>query len=429
LGPYPQKTKTIPIPGVDQQVNDSRNFDRQPINGAGMVINMLCWSLLLVEQVSAALFFQSSGLPQFSVLELAKSLEGQRILMVGDSLMRFQYLSLVTMLHTGVFAEHVSGSINASEIFRSTYLPWMDFYNRTTTLLVPNELCDCYRVENIEAEVWKLYGNTKEDRFYHDSTRNVSIWYIQYFGDSFPLYGDWIPESTAGVFKHKQWRFDNITEFLQGWNKNLVNAPTTLVLNAGFHVNRYRHQSHRDAVATAARNNFPRVIWKTTNYVQAELLGNRSSTVDDEMCAYEGIECMNLGWTKYLTRSDFKDTKHFMPPVYTDINIQFIELMRLHNNATQMYTPVELVNSVVKTTDRVPPLTFLVDKYGRLRPYRPAGSVQAANATATSNSATAKSHFSCNVEFNHWEHHQLPVKELLHHIVGEPVLEDPCSEK
>jgi hypothetical protein len=365
-------------------------------------------TLVFLKQGSAVLFFKASGLSQFSIPELTKSLEGKRILMVGDSLMRYQYLSLVNMIHTGEFPEKTSG---LSALYESRFPSWMEFYNRTTTTLAPNEFCDCYRIERHD---WKGYqlGSIKENRYYHDYARNLSVYYIQYFGDHFPLYGDWLPDASTRAFKQEKWKHDNVSEFLsEGVHRYFMDVPTTLVLNAGFHKNLYMEHDHRDEVAASAVRSFPRVIWKTTNFARDELSRKRNTTADDAMCAYKGIDCLDLSWTGYLTRSDFADIHHFQPYVYSDINMQLIELLRLPPQRKLVYMPVERTHSLVTTTDRSPPSTFLVDKYGRLRPFRPHSDHPVPAA--------------CAEELARWPHHHLSVKVLLHHIVGDPVA-DPC---
>lgn len=125
-------------------------------------------------------------------------LNGTRIAFIGDSTMRYQYLTLAYFLEHGEWPDTSpnkpsilwEGSVSGSKLYRSNgaivgkagcnisdldsvYMAqWTQFYQFTNSAFGEHEKCDCYR-SNIH--------NSIENRLY--SFRNVSLAYFQYFGD------------------------------------------------------------------------------------------------------------------------------------------------------------------------------------------------------------------------------------------------------
>mmetsp|Transcript_14446 Transcript_14446/g.21449 ORF Transcript_14446/g.21449 Transcript_14446/m.21449 type:complete len:361 (+) Transcript_14446:45-1127(+) len=101
----------------------------------------------------------------------AKVLEGKHLVMIGDSLTRYQYLSLVYFLESGKFS-----SPHPSQTWEKEYNSWNQFYQITNHRLNGNEVCDCFRVKMNETEI------INENRYYHNPLTNVRITYLQWFG-------------------------------------------------------------------------------------------------------------------------------------------------------------------------------------------------------------------------------------------------------
>ena len=99
---------------------------------------------------------------RFNVEEARSLLRGKHLLLIGDSRVRYQYLSLVYWLLTGqIEANSTSRCIANEKEFRS----WIEFYRETNAALSQfgaKELCDCYRnpttIETIENRHWVWNG-------------------------------------------------------------------------------------------------------------------------------------------------------------------------------------------------------------------------------------------------------------------------------
>jgi hypothetical protein len=125
------------------------------------------------------LVYRHTGLQQFTNRALAESMRNQHVLLIGDSLMRYQYLSLVHFLHTGQFSPEAG-----------------------TGFLLNNT-----KMENIRDAAHRIFGSYeytdidrdklfRENRHYHDKERNISIFYYLYWGDMWTTHGTFIPDPT-----------------------------------------------------------------------------------------------------------------------------------------------------------------------------------------------------------------------------------------
>ncbi|KAK3238389.1 hypothetical protein CYMTET_51593 [Cymbomonas tetramitiformis] len=95
------------------------------------------------------------------------------IIFIGDSVIRYQYLSLVYFLKN---RHWIGRHQRPNPIEEQTYDSWEDFYNQTSKALTPYELCDCFRVDNPENFTLPF-----ENRYFCGPGLKVS--YIQAFGD------------------------------------------------------------------------------------------------------------------------------------------------------------------------------------------------------------------------------------------------------
>ena len=103
------------------------------------------------------------------------ALEGQHIVMVGDSIMRYSYLSF------GYWLRHGSWSSPPPVNTREKAWPnWHTFYNVTTDRLGggTHEICDCYRPEQFEAQY------SRESRYMLLPSGKSRLSFITWFGDN-----------------------------------------------------------------------------------------------------------------------------------------------------------------------------------------------------------------------------------------------------
>ena len=227
--------------------------------------------------------------------------------------MRYQYLSLVYLLHNNKVIDPDSVP---NIVIEKTYDGWGPFWDATHAAVAKYEYCDCSIVGGFE------------NRYYYNPIRNISVTFIVYVGDNIPVGGGWSPINGSNHFDHPpapepiSWVYSTVQERILNIAAKLDPKPTTLVLNAGHWGNKWNETAHRDGVLGLAKSLFPRVIWKTTNYIIDHAPGDYQH--DAFVCSYPGVECMNLDWTQHLDASHYWDRVHFRADVYTDINIQFM---------------------------------------------------------------------------------------------------------
>jgi len=271
--------------------------------------------LVMIVSVSARLPFEEI-LSAESLTKYQAQMDNRHIVFVGDSLMRYQYISLAYWLHTGAFPAHTP-----TILFKNNFAHWNAFYGVTNAMLYPAEYCDCtYQGEKVNVE----------NRYYFNEKRNITLSFYSYTGDHRRMHGYWMPGGAATNHQFhapthetgpRKWVVNSIQELFTNIIAKLTPKPSVLLLNAGHWNNKYKEESHRTAVLTIALSHFDRVIWKTTNYLSDHQL---PSTANDEACNYPRIECMNITWTKDLSQHEYMDLKHNAPEIYSDMNRQFM---------------------------------------------------------------------------------------------------------
>lgn len=357
--------------------------------------------LTLLSLAQSRLMFNELNMTNSLAHHYSKLMNNHHIVMIGDSLTRYQYLSLVYLINTNTF---YPANKKPSILWEGDHGNWNLFFNATNAALYPNEYCDCYRV-----------GYINENRYFFNKERNITISYIAYFGDAADqkIHGHWSPHDnetnhqfhtpTLGDFVPYRWESNTILEALPDHAAKLDPKPSVLILNAGFWPNKYGDPDFRSSVLNLAVSLFDRVIWKTTNYDR-----DHKGALSLAICQHPGIECLNLDWTQYLETSDYKDRLHFQADIYTDIDIQFI-MQLTHMNTTLSFVPLgpDFYGKVVQYHDK----TFLVDQRGLLRLF-----------TKPPQDAA---HKACLELLNHRTHVQLPASTIKTHILG-PNIPDIC---
>ena len=108
---------------------------------------------------------------------------GLRLAFIGDSLSWYQYLSLAHFLRYGMFPP-------TKFVRDKFYSGWMNFYNRTNSVLSPMEQCDCYRSgDKVQIKGSKIGSTTLENRYFYDSehdnlviiSRNLAFFHSKHF--------------------------------------------------------------------------------------------------------------------------------------------------------------------------------------------------------------------------------------------------------
>jgi hypothetical protein len=117
---------------------------------------------------------------KYSAQYFTEHLQNKRIVLIGDSITRYQYLSLVYALSTGHF---LNMSLIPNPVVERSWPSWHDFYVGTHGMLQPFEYCDCFRGTG------RLIQEN-ENRYYFDNVRNISVVYLMAFRAEY-CFGHW----------------------------------------------------------------------------------------------------------------------------------------------------------------------------------------------------------------------------------------------
>lgn len=303
------------------------------------------------------------------VKNLTESLSNQHLVMIGDSIMRQQYLSLAYLLRNKTYTDVNSHLDNG----------WYEHFIHTNEQLQPYEFCDCYRENGYN------YDSYCENRFYSDPAHNISVTYLQFFGKD--LFGHWFDEGDYDSFREPRkqpfkilWRLsiqDTITNMLSKFTHKVTllminfdhwefsphrkpflwdNALSDVVYEASVAVlgrgNRvpemvmhgkadsdqlsepnHEHSRNKEDEKGHKREkkskfNSHKIIWKTATQARSDFESSHNSTTLDErdnyMCSKEFVHCFNMKWTTQLPFESYIDHIHFKEDIADVINLQFL---------------------------------------------------------------------------------------------------------
>lgn len=264
-------------------------------------------------------------------LTLLDSLKNQHIVIMGDSLSRYHYISLVYHLR---HSQPVSNLMAPSPVREKTWKSWNEFYTGTSAGLYP-ELCDCYRNERSRTE--EIF----ENRYYHDIKNNIRVTYYQFFGDT--VHGHWSPPGSPADLNTSAFSKTNISypskelipafweyaphELYGNHSAFLTPKPTIMVMNAGLWRNKFHSRDYVTRLVNSY-SNLNMFIWRTTTS-RFKNETNRGHVTDPLVCGREDLNvlCFNVSWTKYCKKEDYWDDKHFIAPIYTTLNMQLAALI------------------------------------------------------------------------------------------------------
>ena len=227
----------------------------------------------------------------------------KQVLFIGDSLTRYQYLSLCYILrHRKAQRKETYPSV----LQENTWDGWPAFFIGSSNMLYPYEECTVCD-----------HGGTYEYRHYHDPHLNIKLTYIQYRGIGFEK--------------------DNWLSIYFPNNEHL-DLVVTNVGFFGFHFSNSYLQFIEVMKALADK-----VVWKTTTYQDQEYTtpdwwekhssaaANRTTMnqMDSFMCNYEGVLCLDTSWTAtHAKSSNYWDTTHFKEPIYAIFNDELINILK-----------------------------------------------------------------------------------------------------
>lgn len=164
---------------------------------------------------------------------------GTHLVIVGDSQLRYLYLTLAYAVHFGVLFSPASDLEGAGQLYHTSKgLDWQVFYRNTTALFGGYEGCDCHRSSN-STDCCSVVAPIMENRYYHDPATDLRLTYLQCFGNGHDraLRGVFWPGDDPGRARphstyDPRWRL-TLTEAIQELIPQL--APTVVLLNLGHH--------------------------------------------------------------------------------------------------------------------------------------------------------------------------------------------------
>ena len=239
------------------------------------------------------------------------------IVMIGDSLMRYQYISMAYMLrHKQLLLPSMHPNLVEEPQWNNDF---NQFFQGVNYALHPYEYCDCNHSGIVDVEN-RYYNDTKFD--------NVSLVYFNFYGDK--VYGRWHPYHQN--FSHTPWHY-YLPDFIKSVVIHLQPKPNVLILNDGAWLFKHKRllndKKYFNEVYQTVINSFEIVIWKTTNAFVDHSWSWGSDRMDAKWCQQPKIICLNLSWTKDLVVEDFMDRIHFHSPVYWEITKQTLDILKI----------------------------------------------------------------------------------------------------
>lgn len=260
------------------------------------------------------LAFHHCKLRIFSAIEAKKCLHDTHLLMMGDSISRYLYMSLVSFLSLGHWSTRVTHTTEpkntASLMWEKDFPSWGEYYRVSNAVLnnVENgcyELCDCYREDGekyriqqetmIENRHFRAYSSIKsrvgsKKKLHnshstpgdHSAESMVRVSYIQYYGSQMSIRGR-SKLSTALPLEEEAYKayVNEIGSLLCPFSILPENRIFTQDMNG--RVNNYPNLKNNMAIATAVSGLMPMTKECGVRLNKRNLMGNedQSHTASD----------------------------------------------------------------------------------------------------------------------------------------------------
>lgn len=255
------------------------------------------------------------------------------IAFAGDSLTRYQYLSLAYFFKYG---QWIDPDEIPNMMIEKQHSTWRNFYNFTKSKLAPYEECDCFRPEGHKMPLMM------ENRYFYDPIRNNSISFFQKFGHKFSFKSNWnvsnVHNSHELITQEGQLDFQLETQdwpfFIRNFVAKLDPKPTFFMFNEGIHPHRdFTNKKVRRQIVRALRDSGMIGVYKTTTKYRLHNITNNnimetSMIRDYELDFCKKVDlCLDLSWTWHVPMEYYSDYAHFKEPIYSWQNIQLMELL------------------------------------------------------------------------------------------------------
>lgn len=226
-------------------------------------------------------------------------------MLIGDSVTRYQYLSLAYFLATGLWTSRPSNT-NEKE-----FLSWQHFFNVTNDRLGGRELCDCFRTGNPR-------DGAHESRFYEDdhvavafvpvvNPPLVKIHHFDYIRQCSPFCPHRPPNTT--------WAFDFDANRSPEQLLNLTKPYSYVFLNLGHW---YAAQGVAKGVSAhflSALSHAKNIHWKTTTFP-----GVRETAFVSMLSRVFDAHALTAALPQASLQTFMWDARHFTEEVYRGLN-------------------------------------------------------------------------------------------------------------
>jgi hypothetical protein len=289
------------------------------------------------------------------------------IVIIGDSLSRYGYLSLVYFLRWGRWFEPTLEKSNLMDerSFKSLFHDdaFGEFYFQSSRLLQPYELCDCYNGGGEQQPPDKT-AYVIENRYYHDPELNNTVTFLHAFGHQDMIHGriaaseaydtakwDWQKEEKKLVqhqFTGTLWSFNQWHDVVEKYVSELDPKPEFAVVNAGMWSNSFGPKGEdvsRQFALAMDDQHFKKSIWKTTTFREGGVPMTEDAEATDKYMCDLLPDCFDISWTKDLRKDNYWDKKHFYEPVYRVINEELLEMMGYLPRGYAKFDKKKLLNS------------------------------------------------------------------------------------
>jgi hypothetical protein len=260
-----------------------------------------------------------------------------RLVMVGDSLTRYQYVSLAYFLNTATWFNSTSRS-EPNIVVEKSFTGWAQYFEHTTHLLAPNERCDCHRPKFANGR------NTDfaiENRYFFDAERDNMLVYLQGFGHKRATMHGRVPAETAlhnisaSRFVHNftahTWAYRDWDVCVRDYMAKLDPKPTHAIFNAGYWPHSFGRQPVRDRLVQALNDTGITGIWKTTSFERPDpgrtVWKGGSNDSDYLMAQLFHPNVLNIDWTSKVRAELYCDDVHYFEPVYRIKNEAMLEMV------------------------------------------------------------------------------------------------------
>lgn len=258
-----------------------------------------------------------------------RMLQGRHILLMGDSVTRYMYLSLAHYLTHGHWPDPIINSGEQNVCWEGTHSSWPTFYEYTNAKLnVGNstEFCDCYR-SGISSE---YPYNVSENRFFAIADEDIRLSYVQFFTPTLQVHGHFTDPassndenerifSAAGDYAYET----NLSTFYSEILPNWKHVPDTVILNSGLWEGLWPNVADPDdyyadvlratesGTESSGRTKY---VWRTTT-ASRFIRSNIADTADSFMLkngANAGWKILDIDRVTQQLKSDFFTLNFFL---------------------------------------------------------------------------------------------------------------------